>query len=172
MSTIKSKKFILRHYRKGDESNIVDYLNDKNVSKYLSSAPYPYKIKHAKEWVRKCVRADRRKKKKFLSFAIEANGKVIGGIGFDPILNHTAEIGYALGKKHWNLGIISEAIRLVTDFGFEQLKLKKITAHIFPKNRASARVLEKNGYKLEGLLKEHHLKDGKKHDALLYSKIK
>ena len=64
MTVIKSKKFILRQYGKGDEKDLVDYLNDKSVSKYLSSAPYPYRMKHAKDWVRKCARADRRKNKK------------------------------------------------------------------------------------------------------------
>ena len=170
MQVIKSKNFILRPYRKGDETAVLRYMNNGDVSKYLSSAPYPYKIKDAKEWVKKCVRAGRRKKKKFLSFAIELNGKVVGGIGFDSIERREAEIGYALGKKYWNKGIASEALKLVTDFGLEQLKLKRITAHVFPQNKASSRILEKNGYKLEGLLKGHHSKNGKLSDALLYAK--
>ncbi len=172
MRVIKSKRLILRPYRKGDEMAVLGYMNDRDVSRYLSSAPYPYKIKDAKEWVKKCVKAGRRKKKKFLSFAIELNGKVVGGIGFDSIGQDEAEIGYALGKKYWNKGIVSEALKIVTDFGFEGLKLKRITAHIFPQNKASARILEKNGYKLEGLLKKHHSKGKKLSDALLYAKIK
>ncbi len=170
---IKSKRFILRPYREGDERDIINYLNDKDVSKYMISVSYPYKIKDAKKWIKKCVKAHKRKKKTFVSFALEFNGKVIGGIGFDPVIEcHKAEIGYALGKKYWNKGLITEALKLVTDFGFKEFKLKRVTAHVSTKNKASAKVLEKNGYKLEGTLRKHNFRNGRFYDAWLYAKVK
>jgi RimJ/RimL family protein N-acetyltransferase len=170
---IKSKRFILRPYGKGDEKDIVDYANDRAVSRYMINIPYPYKIKDAKKWIRKCIKESKRKKKRFVSFALEFDGKLIGGIGLDPIIeDHKAEIGYALGKKYWNKGLMTEALKLVTDFGFKEFRLKRITAHVITKNKASAKVLKKNGYKLEGTLRKHNLKDGRFYDAWIYAKVK
>lgn len=67
---------------------------------------------------------------------------------------------------------MTEVVKLMTAFGFKKLRLVRITAHVFSKNKASARILEKNGYKLEGILRKHNLKDGKFSDAFLYAKTK
>ena len=104
---------------------------------------------------------------------IDINGKVVGGLGLmNKEKNHKAEIGYWLGKKYWNKGIMTKAVKLMTDFGFKKLKLKRVYATVFPKNKASVRILEKSNYKLEGLMSKHHKKNGKYFDALLYARIK
>jgi len=172
MVTIKSKRFILRPYRKSDEKSLQKNINDKDVYKYTDRIPYPYRLVDAKNWIRKCINSSRKKKRTEFNFAIDINGQVVGGIGFDSIKGHKAEIGYWLGKKYWNQGIMREAIKLVTNFGFRKLKLKRITAHVFQKNKVSAHILEKNNYKLEGILRKNHLKDGKLYDELLYAKVK
>ncbi|MFH0868271.1 MAG: GNAT family protein [Candidatus Woesearchaeota archaeon] len=167
---IKSKKFILRPYRKGDEESLIKNINDKVIYRYTCNIPYPYKQKDAKQWIARCKK--RNKKKTEINFAIDINRKVVGGAGFLNIENHKAEIGYWLGKKYWGKGIVTEAVKLVTNFGFKKLHLKRIYATVFLKNKASARVLEKNGYKREGIMRKFHLKDGKFLDAILYAKVK
>ena len=67
---------------------------------------------------------------------------------------------------------MTEAVRIMTSIGFKKLNLKRTYASVFSKNKASARVLEKNKYKFEGLMKNYHMKDGKLIDALLYAKVK
>lgn len=67
---------------------------------------------------------------------------------------------------------MTKAVKLFTNFGFNKLKLRRIYANVFSINGASAKVLEKNGYKLEGKMKNYHIKDGKLTDALLYAKTK
>ena len=170
MVVIKSKRFVLRPYRKGDEKSLQNNINDRDIYKYTDRIPYPYRLVDAKNWIKKCINSSRKKTE--FNFAIDINGQVVGGIGFDQIKGHSAEIGYWLGKKYWNQGIMGEAIKLVTNFGFRKLKLKRITAHVFHKNKASARILEKNNYKLEGILRKSHSKDGKLYDELLYAKVK
>ena len=103
---------------------------------------------------------------------MDINGNVVGGIGLNNIEKHKAEIGYWLGKEYWDKGIMTEVVKLVTNFGFKRLKLRRIYAYIFIRNKASIRILKKNGYKCEGLLKKHHLKKGKFIDVLLYAKVK
>ena len=169
---IKSKRFIIRPYKKGDEESLQKNINDKAVYRYTLRIPCPYTMKEAKKWISQCVKSKKRINKKEIHFAIDADREVIGVIGFIKIEKHKAEIGYWLGKKYWNKGTMTEAVKVMTNFGFKKLKLKRIYAGVFTKNKASAHVLKNNGYKLEGLLRKNDLKDGKFVDMLMYAKIK
>ena len=86
--------------------------------------------------------------------------------------NHKGEIGYWLGRKHWGKGIVSEAVKIVTEFGFGKLKLKRIWANVYSFNPPSMKVLKKNGYKLEGICKKDIKKSGKLFDKHIYAKLK
>ena len=167
MPIIKSKRFVLRPLRKGDEKSLVENINDKDIYRYTLRIPHPYTMKHAKQWINSVKKKDKTK----INLAIVVNGEVVGGIGLNDIQKHKAEIGYWLGKKYWNKGVMTKAVKLVTDFGFRNLKLKRIYAHIRPENKASIIVLERNRFKLEGLMRKEAFKDGKFIDALLYAKI-
>ena len=125
-------------------------------------------LKEAKKWIAK----NKGVNKNELNFAVEIKGQVVGGIGLMDIKPHKAEIGYWLARKYWSEGIMTEAVRLVTGFAFKKLKLKRVYAHVFSRNKPSQRVLEKNKYKREGLMKKYHLKDGKLFDAIIYARTR
>ena len=170
---IKTKKFILRPYREGDEKTLARNLNDSDVSRFMSIMNYPYKIKDANQWINHCMKMYEVKNKKEIVLAIDINKEVIGAVGLHDISkDHKAEIGYWITKKYQGRGIASKAVKEVTNFGFHTFKLKRITAHIFSENKASVRVVEKSGYKFEGVLKKYIRKNGKYYDALLYAKVK
>jgi ribosomal-protein-alanine N-acetyltransferase len=86
-------------------------------------------------------------------------------------LANQAEIGYVIHKDHWNEGYGSEAVALVSDFSFTALKLHKIHASVVDVNICSARILEKNGYQMEGRLRDNYYIENSYYDALLYGKI-
>jgi RimJ/RimL family protein N-acetyltransferase len=81
-------------------------------------------------------------------------------------------VGYWLGEKFWGRGIMTEVVTAVTDFCFDNFPFRRISAEVFANNPASARVLEKAGFTLEGRLKNHILKDGEVLDSLLYARTK
>ena len=173
MVVLNSKKFILRPYRKSDLISLVKNLDNKKVSRYMSKVPFPYKIKDGKKWIERCLQKNKKGKKKKVIFAIEINGEVAGSIGLDPIkIKHKAEIGYWLAEKYWGNGIMSEALRIMTNLGFEKLKLKRMQAHVFSENESSKKVLKKNGFQLEGRLKKYFFKNNKYSDCFLYAKTK
>lgn len=169
---IKSKRFILRPYRRGDEKSLQKNINDKDIYMYTLRIPYPYTIKDAKNWIGRCIKLSKNKNRTTENFAIIINDEVVGGIGLDNIDNYKAEIGYWLARKLWNRGVITEVIKIMTNFGFRKLKLKRIYAHVVSKNKSSIRVLEKNGYGLEGTMKKHHFRNGKFMDVMIFAKIK
>lgn len=170
MAVIKTKKFILRPPRPGDAASITKYIGDIKVSRNLSSVPYPYDIKDAKQWISKKLKDT---SGETLSLLIEIEKEAVGCVSLERITRgHKAELGYWLGRQHWGRGIMTEAVKAVTDFGFKKYKLKRIQAHVFHFNKASARVLEKTGFKLEGLLKKAVKKNNKILDAYIFGKVK
>lgn len=167
-----AKGFILRPFRKGDEESLQRSINNRKIYRHTLRIPYPYTLKHARDWVKKCILQSRKKRLGEINFGIDINGELVGGVGLTNVEQHKAEIGYWLAEQHWGKGVMTGAVRLVCSFGFRRLKLRRIYAHVFVKNRASARVLEKAGFSLEGLMRKLHKKDGKFVDALTYAKVK
>ena len=172
MVIIHSKKFILRSFRKGDETSLMENINNKKIAKNTLTIPYPYKMKDARSWINHNLKLDKKKKKTEINFAIDIGGKVVGGIGFNKIHGHCAGIEYWLGEKYWGQGIMTAAVKLVTKYAFEKLGLRRIYAFVFPPNKASAGVLEKAGFKYERKLRKHVLKENKFRDGLLFAKVK
>ena len=96
---------------------------------------------------------------------------IVGTIGFHhPVSPHHMQIGFALHPDHRHRGLMAEALACLLEEGFVTLGLNRISAYCVKENAASARVLERAGFRLEGLLRRHvWLADGMKHDVKLYS---
>jgi RimJ/RimL family protein N-acetyltransferase len=135
--------------------------------------PYPYEIEDARRFINKSRRNFQLKKEQ--TFAIELVGKssLVGVISLQKIdrANKNAQISYWIGRSYWNLGIATESINLLIHYAFYVLRLHKVYANVLDTNRASARVLEKNGLKKEGVLKHSLYKDNKFYDVVLYYKL-
>jgi len=70
-------------------------------------------------------------------------------------------IGYYLAEEYWGMGLTTEAVRVLTHFLFSQAAVNRIQAEVMPGNLASEQVLLKNGYRLEGLLRQFEYWPGK-----------
>lgn len=106
---------------------------------------------------------------------IQVDGAAAGAIGIglgQDVHRYTASLGYWPGNDFWGRGIMTEAVAAFTDFCFENFPLRRIYAEVFANNPASARVLEKTGFALEGRLKNNVVKDGELLDSLLYAKTR
>ena len=173
MKIAENKTFILRAIQKGDEFDLAKNANDKIISRNTAAIPYPYKLKDAKNWIGKCLKDEKKKERKSFVFVVVINNEVVGAVGIhDIVKKHKAEIGYWLARKHWGKGIMPKAVKIVTEFGFKKLKLKRLYAGVYSFNPPSMRVLEKNGYKLEGTHKKDIKKNGKLFDKHMYAKVK
>lgn len=86
-------------------------------------------------------------------------GAHIGNIRLGPInwVHGFAEIGLFIGNKEcWGIGYGTEAIRLLSDFAFDQLNLHKLTAGILDPNIGSILAFEKAGFSTEGTLRRQY----------------
>ena len=84
----------------------------------------------------------------------------------------SAEIGYWIGEPYWGLGIATRAVELLTQYGFNQLGLVRIYSGVFDFNVPSRKVLEKAGFKLEGIFEKSIIKNGEIRDEYRYAKLK
>ncbi|MFC0189495.1 GNAT family N-acetyltransferase [Fictibacillus aquaticus] len=81
------------------------------------------------------------------------DGSLIGTINLFAVMRgsiQSAFTGYALDEKHNGKGLMTEALKLIIDYGFNELKLHRLEAGVMPHNMGSLRVLEKAGFEREG----------------------
>lgn len=83
----------------------------------------------------------------------------------------SAEIGYVLGREHWGKGLMTELLAAFVRFGFEKLRLKRISAELDPRNAASVKVLERVGFTREGLRRCDYFSKGEVTDTALYGML-
>nr|WP_313897340.1 GNAT family protein [Bacillus cereus group sp. BfR-BA-01380] len=94
------------------------------------------------------------------SFGIYLNetGELIGSVTLSGVLRGPLQscfIGYNLGKHHNGKGYMTEAVKLVVSYAFDELKLHRIEAGVMPHNIGSIKVLEKSGFHKEGIAREN-----------------
>lgn len=163
---------LLRPLQLTDVERMAALANDRNVWRNLRDAfPHPYSVENARGFVAHYTAPERTER----VFAIELDGQFVGATGAHPltdVYSRGAEIGYWLGAPFHGRGIATKVVGGLTKFAFEVMKLERLQAGVFEWNLASARVLEKNGFQREAVLKKSVFKDGQLIDSFLYAKLR
>ena len=134
--------------------------------------PYPYTDRDAEAWLSMVFRLDG---SEGIFRAIKKDVQLIGNISVEKkadIYRLDGEIGYYLLDEYKGQGIMTEAVSQICELAFSELDICRITGLVFAENTASARVLEKNGFKPEGCMNQAVIKNGMLHDLLVYGKLK
>jgi RimJ/RimL family protein N-acetyltransferase len=167
-----SSKVRLRRWRAADIDTLQRYANNPKIWLNLRDRfPHPYSKADATGWISLCEA----EQEPALNFALDLDGEAIGGIGFErfaDVHRLSAELGYWIAEPFWDRGFATAAVGLATIYGFDALGLERVQAMVFEWNSASAHVLEKNGYTLEGRLRRSIIKDGRVIDSLLYARVR
>lgn len=155
-----------------DAATCVTLLKDQDVHVGLLQMPNPYRQTDFERWY-EIVSDETARIGKPLQFAIrDAEGTLVGGIGAkDLTVGHKCEIGYWLGKPWWGHGLMTAAVDRLCSYLREDFQLVRITACVFVGNIGSQRVLEKNGFTQEGLMRNYYRKQGQYIDGHLFAKI-
>lgn len=167
-TVLKTKRLILRYMRETDAHDIFVNINsDKDVLKYFIDKYVENETDMTlSKTIDLCLKSNR------YLFAVELNDtrEVIGMIlqcsSPDSVFN-VSEIGFAIGKAHWNKGYTSEAAAAMIDFLFSS-GVHKVTAGYIVGNNASKRVMEKCGMLYECRRKEEIFYNGKYNDVEYY----
>ena len=108
-------------------------------------------------------------------FTIASDREAIGAIGLAPrrdVERRSVEIGYWIGEPFRDMGIATNAVLSVAEYGSTTPDLLKIDGLVFEGNTASTRVFEKCGFPFDGRLRKSVAKDGKTIDTLMYALVK
>ena len=105
---------------------------------------------------------------------LKETGEFVGTAGLNNLVTWSkkAEVGYELHPAYWSQGITSEAVKEVLRYSFNELDLHRMGAVTFPQNHASTHLLEKLGFKKEGILRGYLYQNNQSHDALIFSLLK
>ena len=160
----------VRSWETRDVPSLVTYADNFKIWVNLRDRfPHPYTKRDAQIFIKSA-----RQMRPETSFAIAIDDEAIGGIGFvlqQDVERVSAEIGYWLGEPFWGRGIVTDALRAMTDYAITYHGLTRVFALPFAHNSGSIRVLEKAGYELEGRLRRSCIKDGEVVDQLQYTFI-
>lgn len=170
---LKSQIFILRPWLDGDAEGLVAVANNKKIFDGLRDGfPHPYTLQDAKNWIELTTKQN---DPVTTLFAIAVDGIAVGSFGIilkEDIYRKNAEIGYFIGEAYWNRGIITEAIKMITEYIFSTFDVIRIYAEPYANNAASRRALEKAGYECEAILRKNVIKNGEILDSCIYSILK
>lgn len=170
---LETERLILRKVEITDALGIFDYFSRDEVTKFydvetLTDEEQAVDLVHGLSF-----RYRTRTQIRWGITSKESNA-IIGSCGFHGIEQEhlKAEVGYELHPSHWGTGIMTEALHKVIDYGFNQLELNRIEAFYHPSNLASQKVLEKNEFKYEGILRQRFFVKGTFMDAALSAIVK
>jgi ribosomal-protein-alanine N-acetyltransferase len=105
--------------------------------------------------------------------ALKGTSTIIGTIGFNNFTaKHQANIGYDLQSAYWNRGYMTEALRIIIDFGFNELDVNRIEAEVMQGNVISEKLLEKLNFRRDGVLRQWMLWNEQYYDMTMYSLLR
>jgi RimJ/RimL family protein N-acetyltransferase len=163
------KTFRIRPWMPEDAPALVEHANNINITRNLrDSFPCPYTEEGAKRYIGYVS-----SKTPPQDFAIEVDGKAIGGISVFPLSDierFSAELGYWIGEAYWNKGIATEMVKIFTDYIFQHTSIVRLFACVFTHNHPSVRVLEKNAFRRVGILHKAAFKNNRFEDMYYYER--
>ncbi len=162
------QQLTLKTFTPADIDDFMEWATDDEVTKYMMWNSYTSRSEAESFFVNVVEKHPWFK-------AICLGKKVIGSITLDKgkgAHSCKAELGYVIARQYWGNGRATQAIKFAIETGFEDLDIERIEACVDPANIGSQRVLEKNGFLREGLLKKCVIQKGVVKDRFLYSCLK
>ncbi|MDE0297945.1 MAG: GNAT family N-acetyltransferase [Candidatus Poribacteria bacterium] len=139
----------IRPLQLNDAEAVQRYASDVRLAR-TTTIPEPYPPDGGETFVEKAVEAHANGKEFY--FGILANGELVGALDFRSIdrADRSLECGYAIAVSHWGKGITTKALSLALCYAFCELDMDIVRSSCLSRNLASARVLEKNGFRETG----------------------
>lgn len=171
--TIETKRLILRQLTLDDADFVYQHFSDPGVTQYLLDAPPLASMEEAREIIEFYLEPEEKTHNRW-GILRKADQRLIGTCGFHKWEKNyfRAEIGYDLSSDCWGQGFMTEALPAAIYNGFERMKLNRIDAMVYIHNPASFKLLEKLGFKQEGILRDYFYLNETFYDHFLYGLLR
>lgn len=168
---LRSYRLLLREYREEDLAALHEFGSDPEVFRYQQFGPRDER--QNREFLDRAIARSAEKPRVSYDLAVilKEGATLIGScrISVADRANGQGTIGYDLHRGYWGRGLGTETAWLLVSYGFDSLKLHRVSARCDPENKASARILEKCGMHLDARLRETRFFRNAWHDQLEYS---
>lgn len=161
----------LRKWCPEDRETLALICNEADRRYLTDRMPFPYTLDDADWWLRMVADHEGRQG---VYRAVVVDGQLVGSVSVErkeDVYRRDGEVGYFLHQEQWTRGIMTEAVRQICALAFSELDLLRITGLVNAPNLASRRVLEKNGFALEGIMKQAVVKGEQIYDLCVYGKL-
>ena len=159
--TIETDRLVLRPFQLSDAKRVQLLAGHPLIAATTASIPHPYLDGMAETWIESHEAIYLAGTAVQFAAVSKSSGDLIGNVSlFDISKEHSrAEVGYWIAFDEWSKGYGTEVARAAMKYGFEILKLNKITARYIRTNEASGKIMERLGMKREGLFRQHARKN-------------
>lgn len=165
------ERYYLREQGSEDTQAFFNYYTDPEVSRYIL-ATNPANLAEAEAEIQYCRNLFKTHQGIFWTIARRDNNLMVGAIGlYINNFHHRAEISYDMDKNYWGRGIMSKAIRAVCRHAFAHMEINRIEAVILKENLKSFRLLKKNGFRHEGMMRNYKYFKGRSFDIEMFSAV-
>jgi len=171
--SIRTARILLRPLIESDAASLFAVYSDGRVARYLSKPAWSC-IDQAHESIARDREALAAGKYLRLGLVVDGIKGLVGECSFFNWVEQCrrAEMGYAMAFDFWGNGFMHEGLTALLTYGFDELNLNRVEADIDPRNRSSARSLERLGFSNEGHLRERWIVNGEVSDTDLYGLLR
>ena len=163
---IETPRLIIRIVSLDDATDFFEFCSDPNVTKYLTFSPYN-SLSHTKRIINNMINAYIHGSDVNFSVILKENYKVIGSISLSfKEFDNIAEIGYLFNSLYWNKGYGDEALKKVIDIAFNYYNLDMLIASYISLNKSSEKLLLKNNFIIDNVLKKSLNKNNQFYDIV------
>ncbi|MCJ7695679.1 MAG: GNAT family N-acetyltransferase [Anaerolineaceae bacterium] len=168
--TLETERLILQQMTLEDTDFVFQHFSDSAVFQYLMDEPPVTEYAQAQEIIQFYLEPEGKTHNRWLMVR-KSDQQSIGTCGFHKWDKRyfRAEIGYDLSPSFWRQGYMKEALRAVISNGFEQMRLNRIEALVYVENDRSIQLLQRLGFKQEGVLRDYFYLDGNFFDHYLFA---
>jgi [ribosomal protein S5]-alanine N-acetyltransferase len=170
---LETERFRLRKVEEEDAPQVFDYFSKDEVTRYYDLDSFQEE-KQAIEIINRWNGRFQKNEGIRWGIALKETDEIIGSCGFHQWEKEhfKAEVGFEVHPTYWSQGVMSEVLRPILRYGFEEMSLNRIEAFYDPENTASKKCLEKSGFMFEGILRKAAFEKGIFCDAAVCSLLK
>lgn len=170
---LRTARLVLRPFELGDAADLLRVFADPEVVRYWSTGAWT-DIRQAEAMIAEAQQAYLDGQLQRYAIVLAATDRLIGICNLRGHFeqNRRCELGYALGSASWGQGYAREALEALLAHAFDDLGINRIEADIDPRNDASAKLLEKLGFRQEGYMPERWIVHGEKADTAFYGLLR
>ena len=160
-------------WTQADPDDIARIFTEIDRSYLADGLPTPYTREHVEEWLSEDVLPNEGTQGLFR--IIRVDGRYVGDVQIrckEGAYRRDADMGYVLLDECKGRGVMTEAVGRICAEAFETLDILRISARIYAPNIASRRVLEKNGFQLEGTMRRAVCKGEQVYDMHIFGRLR